>query len=66
MPYFLKSGSYLFISDSLYQLVYHRSDVLGQFMPLVGMDWSQTGVAHLFSAIKVGVIYLSCLPFFSL
>ncbi|XP_016488332.2 phosphatidate phosphatase PAH2 isoform X1 [Nicotiana tabacum] len=29
-----------------------RSDVLGQFMPLVGMDWSQTGVAHLFSAIK--------------
>ncbi|OVA10457.1 Lipin [Macleaya cordata] len=29
-----------------------RSDVLGQFMPLVGKDWSQTGVAHLFSAIK--------------
>ncbi|XVE70044.1 hypothetical protein DITRI_Ditri10aG0040100 [Diplodiscus trichospermus] len=29
-----------------------KSDVLGQFMPLVGMDWSQTGVAHLFSAIK--------------
>ncbi|KAE8716321.1 Phosphatidate phosphatase PAH2 [Hibiscus syriacus] len=29
-----------------------RSDFLGQFMPLVGMDWSQTGVAHLFSAIK--------------
>ncbi|CAJ1973380.1 unnamed protein product [Sphenostylis stenocarpa] len=29
-----------------------RSDVLGQFMPLVGIDWSQTGVAHLFSAIK--------------
>ncbi|KAL3340485.1 hypothetical protein AABB24_028893 [Solanum stoloniferum] len=29
-----------------------RSDVLGQFMPLVGMDWSQIGVAHLFSAIK--------------
>ncbi|MQM08984.1 hypothetical protein Taro_041842 [Colocasia esculenta] len=28
------------------------SDVLGQFMPLVGKDWSQTGVAHLFSAIK--------------
>ena len=22
-------------------------------MPLVGVDWSQTGVAHLFSAIKV-------------
>ncbi|KAK7283302.1 hypothetical protein RIF29_12727 [Crotalaria pallida] len=29
-----------------------RSDVLGQFMPLVGVDWSQTGVTHLFSAIK--------------
>ncbi|KAJ8772840.1 hypothetical protein K2173_028017 [Erythroxylum novogranatense] len=29
-----------------------KSDVLGQFMPLVGLDWSQTGVAHLFSAIK--------------
>ncbi|XP_012071674.1 phosphatidate phosphatase PAH2 [Jatropha curcas] len=29
-----------------------KSDVLGQFMPLVGMDWSQTGVAPLFSAIK--------------
>lgn len=29
-----------------------KSDVLGQFMPLVGKDWSQTGVAHLFSAIK--------------
>ncbi|XP_059279300.1 phosphatidate phosphatase PAH2-like isoform X2 [Lycium ferocissimum] len=29
-----------------------RSDVLGQFMPMVGMDWSQIGVAHLFSAIK--------------
>ncbi|KAL6572440.1 hypothetical protein OROMI_013398 [Orobanche minor] len=30
-----------------------RSDLLGQVMPLVGMDWSQTGVAHLFSAIKM-------------
>ncbi|CAJ2673945.1 unnamed protein product [Trifolium pratense] len=29
-----------------------RSDVLGQFMPLVGIDWSQSGVAHLFSEIK--------------
>ncbi|KAJ7966635.1 phosphatidate phosphatase PAH2 [Quillaja saponaria] len=29
-----------------------KSDVLGQFMPLVGIDWSQTGVAHLFSAVK--------------
>ncbi|OVA18239.1 Lipin [Macleaya cordata] len=29
-----------------------KSDVLGQFMPLVGKDWTQTGVAHLFSAIK--------------
>ncbi|KAL5992775.1 hypothetical protein ACLOJK_013694 [Asimina triloba] len=30
-----------------------KSDVLGQFMPLVGKDWSHLGVAHLFSAIKV-------------
>ncbi|KAK7345639.1 hypothetical protein VNO77_16247 [Canavalia gladiata] len=29
-----------------------KSDVLGQFMPLVGKDWTQTGVARLFSAIK--------------
>lgn len=29
-----------------------KSDVLGQFMPLVGKDWTQSGVAHLFSAIK--------------
>ncbi|KAK3029432.1 hypothetical protein RJ639_037717, partial [Escallonia herrerae] len=29
-----------------------KSDLLGQFMPLVGKDWSQTGVAHLFTAIK--------------
>ncbi|KAJ4930472.1 hypothetical protein NE237_008259 [Protea cynaroides] len=29
-----------------------KSDILGQFMPLVGKDWSQTGVAHLFSAIE--------------
>lgn len=29
-----------------------KSDVLGQFMPLVGRDWTQSGVAHLFSAIK--------------
>ncbi|KZV45183.1 hypothetical protein F511_11783 [Dorcoceras hygrometricum] len=29
-----------------------RSDLLGQVMPLVGVDWSQIGVAHLFSAIK--------------
>lgn len=29
-----------------------KSDVLGQFMPLVGRDWSQSGVARLFSAIK--------------
>lgn len=29
-----------------------RSDVLGQIMPLVGKDWTQSGVASLFSAIK--------------
>ncbi|RXH72758.1 hypothetical protein DVH24_012442 [Malus domestica] len=31
-----------------------KSDVLGQFMPLVGVDWSHVGVTHLFSAIKDG------------
>ncbi|GAV88301.1 LOW QUALITY PROTEIN: Lipin_N domain-containing protein/LNS2 domain-containing protein [Cephalotus follicularis] len=29
-----------------------KSDVLGQFMPMVGVDWTQTGVTHLFSSIK--------------
>ncbi|KAL1565954.1 phosphatidate phosphatase [Salvia divinorum] len=29
-----------------------KSDVLGQFMPLVGKDWTHSGIAHLFSAIK--------------
>lgn len=29
-----------------------KSDVLGQFMPLVGVDWSHIGVTNLFSAIK--------------
>ncbi|KAI3762941.1 hypothetical protein L1987_53384 [Smallanthus sonchifolius] len=29
-----------------------KSDVLGQFMPLVGKDWSHIGVTNLFSAIK--------------
>lgn len=42
-----------FLCDPLFHHFCGRSDVLGQFMPLVGMDWSQTGVAHLFSAIKV-------------
>ncbi|XP_020247800.1 phosphatidate phosphatase PAH1-like isoform X3 [Asparagus officinalis] len=31
-----------------------KSDVLGQVMPLVGKDWTQSGVAGLFSAIKDG------------
>lgn len=48
--------------DSFSQL--NRSDVLGQFMPLVGRDWSQTGVAHLLSAIKVCRLdSFSLLPF---
>jgi phosphatidate phosphatase LPIN len=37
-----------------------RSDVLGQFMPLVGIDWSQTGVTHLFSAVKVCYLCFTC------
>ncbi|KAG6430454.1 hypothetical protein SASPL_108522 [Salvia splendens] len=31
-----------------------KSDVLGQFMPLVGKDWTHSGIAHLFSAINDG------------
>ncbi|XP_070051169.1 phosphatidate phosphatase PAH1-like isoform X3 [Nicotiana tomentosiformis] len=31
-----------------------KSDVLGQFMPLVGKDWTHFGTARLFSAIKDG------------
>jgi phosphatidate phosphatase PAH1 len=43
----------------VYVLSYnYRSDVLGQFMPLVGVDWSQNGVAHLFSAIKVFMLLM--------
>ncbi|KAI7730983.1 hypothetical protein M8C21_030835, partial [Ambrosia artemisiifolia] len=30
----------------------YRSDVLGQFMPLVGRDWTQSGLAQLFYSIK--------------
>ncbi|KAA0061976.1 proteasome subunit beta type-3-like [Cucumis melo var. makuwa] len=43
-----------FAVKALIQLANHTflSDVLGQFMPFVGMDWSQTGVTNLFSAIK--------------
>lgn len=39
-----------------------KSDVLGQFMPLVGRDWSHIGVTHLFSGIKENgyqMMYLS-------
>ncbi|MCO5596454.1 hypothetical protein L7F22_050517 [Adiantum nelumboides] len=39
-----------------------KSDVLGQFMPLVGRDWSQSGVTRLFTAIKENgyeVLFLS-------
>jgi phosphatidate phosphatase LPIN len=37
----------------LLNVTFFRSDVLGQVMPLVGRDWSHSGVARLFSAIKV-------------
>ncbi|PWA78706.1 HAD-like domain-containing protein [Artemisia annua] len=39
-----------------------KSDVLGQFMPMVGKDWTHIGVTHLFSAIKENgyeIIFLS-------
>ena len=39
-----------------------KSDVLGQILPVMGRDWSQTGVTGLFSKIKqngYNFIYLS-------
>lgn len=39
---------------------YVRSDVLGQFMPLVGKDWTHSGIARLFSAIKVFLLGFIC------
>ncbi|XWS24254.1 hypothetical protein CRYUN_Cryun28dG0085100 [Craigia yunnanensis] len=48
--YLWKWNTHIVISDVDGTIT--KSDVLGQFMPLVGIDWSQTGVAHLFSAIK--------------
>ena len=39
-----------------------RSDVLGQLMPIVGRDWSHTGVAELFTKIKKSgylILYLT-------
>ncbi|RRT71553.1 hypothetical protein B296_00034547 [Ensete ventricosum] len=53
LPVFVSSFIMYFVANYLLCSILHRSDVLGQFMPLVGIDWSQTGVAHLFSAIKV-------------
>lgn len=40
--------------------IFSRSDVLGQFMPLVGKDWTQSGVARLFCAIKVHLFQDHC------
>lgn len=56
--YFVHYKTGAFCSYSIHSNIYNcnykcRSDVLGQFMPMVGVDWSQNGVAHLFSAIKV-------------
>ncbi|XP_023002649.1 phosphatidate phosphatase PAH2-like isoform X2 [Cucurbita maxima] len=48
--YLWKSNTRVVISDVDGTIT--KSDVLGQFMPFVGMDWSQTGVTNLFSAIK--------------
>jgi phosphatidate phosphatase PAH1 len=42
-----------------------RSDVLGQVMPLMGRDWTQSGVTRLFSAIKV-LSYLRAIFFRSI
>ena len=39
-----------------------RSDVLGHLLPVIGNDWAQMGVAHLFSKIRQNgykIMYLS-------
>ena len=39
-----------------------RSDVLGQILPMVGKDWSQAGIAHLYNEIHCNgykFLYLS-------
>merc|ERR1719481_574813 len=39
-----------------------KSDVLGQFLPVIGRDWAQSGVAQLFSKIRANgyhIMYLS-------
>jgi len=39
-----------------------KSDVLGHFLPMVGRDWAQSGVAELFSKIRANgyhIMYLS-------
>ena len=59
LPIFEKSALNSF--ENNYQILFFasfRSDVLGQFMPLVGKDWTQSGVARLFCAIKVRIFYL--------
>eukprot|EP01130_Rhizamoeba_saxonica_P012399 TRINITY_DN5222_c0_g1_i1.p1 TRINITY_DN5222_c0_g1~~TRINITY_DN5222_c0_g1_i1.p1 ORF type:complete len:681 (-),score=195.71 TRINITY_DN5222_c0_g1_i1:104-2146(-) len=42
-----------------------KSDVFGQILPLVGRDWSHSGVANLFSNIKANgykILYLTARP----
>ena len=41
---------------------FRRSDVLGQVLPMIGKDWSQSGVAQLFTGIRQNgykFVYLS-------
>lgn len=41
---------------------FHRSDVLGHILPIVGKDWAQSGVAKLFTKIRDNgykLLYLS-------
>lgn len=59
---YFTSTMILFLSlmvKTLTSTLFSRSDVLGQFMPLVGKDWTQSGVARLFSAIKVHFLLIS-------
>ncbi|CAA2997007.1 phosphatidate phosphatase PAH1-like isoform X1 [Olea europaea subsp. europaea] len=42
-----------------------KSDVLGQVMPLVGKDWTHSGIARLFCSIKVitSIVLIICFKF---
>ena len=47
-----QSGSFLWFSRIICSVPFHRSDVLGHLLPMVGKDWSQVGIASLYNMIE--------------